>query len=465
MIRRDKFFEIGGYDMSLQSSNDWDLWLRMSRKWKLACLNWPCAWVRRHGGNLSSTPAEIESNLEIVEKALQTGEIIIPDVLTDILRRQYGYLRGYIANCLTCAASSDWVEKLGFYARRLTRTQRLILFLAARITPFTRLVIIIRCRWRVGKERSPGRFRVAIIGTWNWLEVAAELFRRAGINYQIVDIRSRQDYLRWIMKGGWRAFDAIHHLGGKERFPGLVFRMLGMPVVWHWIGSDVSNFRKIWRGGGGVRGAVDRRISFRWGRAHLADSPELASELAEFGITAPVVRLLPKAVEVPLEPLPPKPVALSYWNPSSRDLYQSSLVMHLAASMPELTFLIVGDDGAGIHPLPNVKFLGRLPNLDDVYSQVSIYIRLVKHDSLSAMVLEALARGRYVIYSKPFPHAEMATTFDQTRAALVRLVEQTRPNEEGAAYVKSHYSLQEQVNFLKRWYAQEFGVSAGSVLG
>jgi len=469
MIRRDKFFEIGGYSIDgilLQSSNDWDLWLRMSRKWKLACLNWPCTWVGRHGGNISSSPGQFESNLEVVEKALKTEENINSDLLKEVLQRQYRYLKSYMVNYLygRGTANSEWIKKIVVYSRRLTRTQRLILFLAARLGPLTRAVISIRRFCCGGKTESPKRFKVAIIGIWNWLDVAGELFRRAGIDCQVLNLHSRKDYFWWIIKGGWREFDVIHHVWGNERLPGLVFKTLGIPVVWHWIGSDVLNFRKIWRGGGGLRGMVNRRIAFNWSRQHLADSPGLASELAELGITASVVRLLPKAVEATIEPLPSKPAVLSYWSPISRDKYQSSVVMQLAASMPDLQFLIVGDNGDGIPPLANVKFLGFLPNLSEVYPQISIYIRLIEHDSLSAIVLEALARGRYVIYSKPFPHAEMATTFDQARAALVRLVEQTRPNEEGAAYVKSHYSLQEQVNFLKRWYAQEFGVSAGPVL-
>ncbi|HAU37776.1 MAG TPA: hypothetical protein DCX07_08680 [Phycisphaerales bacterium] len=305
---------------------------------------------------------------------------------------------------------------------------------------------------------NPSRpLRVAVMGTWNWLEVAAELLRRADIGCEVVDLRSRSELARWIAQGKWRRFDAVHHVWGVRRPAGLALRLLRKPVVWHWIGTDVTRYREVCRGGGGVRGWLDRKIARPWARGHAADSPELASELADCGIPAEVVRLLPKAIEASVEPLPPQPAVLSYWNPVSRNFYHAPLVMRLAAEFPQTPFLIVGDDGAGLSAPPNVEFLGRLPDLADVYSRTSIYLRLVEHDSLSAIVLEALARGRYVVYSKPFPFTEQAKDFSQAREALKRLLEIRRPNDDGSRHVKSCYSLQEQAETLRQAYRRWFG--------
>ena len=113
-------------------------------------------------------------------------------------------------------------------------------------------------------------------------------------------------------------------------------------------------------------------------------------------------------------------------------------------------------------PAPkNVCFLGRLPNLADIYPQVSVYLRLVEHDSLSAMVLEALARGRYVIYSKDLPFTETAGSFDEAHEALARLLARKRPNEAGAEYVRKHYRLDEQAEKLRRLYDRWIGCRAG----
>ncbi len=142
MFRRDRFFEIGGFDIPLLRSNseDWDLWLRLSRRWGLACLNWPCTWVRRHAGNISSTTAEVESKLAVVEKALRCGETIDADVLAAVKRRRYGLLKEYIVRSLHGGATSDWVGKVALYSRLLPWRQRLFLRSAVALAPLTRLL-------------------------------------------------------------------------------------------------------------------------------------------------------------------------------------------------------------------------------------------------------------------------------------------------------------------------------------
>ena len=299
---------------------------------------------------------------------------------------------------------------------------------------------------RSGGARKP--LHVAVMGTWNWLDVAAELFRRAGIACEVVDLRTRKALLKWILSGRWRRFDVVHHIGGMNRFLGMIFVALGKPVVWHWIGTDFLKYGPIFRRGGGLRGAVSRRVVRQWAHRHLADSPELAQELRSCGVRADVVRLLPEAIEAQVEPLPKIPCVLSYWNLISRNFYSAPLIMELAAAFPEIPFLIVGDNGEGMPAPKNVQFLGRLPNLADIYSRASVYIRLPEHDSLSAMVLEMLARGRYVIYNKGLTGCHLAGDFPGTRRALKAIVDLKEPNIEGARFVKETFSLDKEAKAL-----------------
>ena len=207
---------------------------------------------------------------------------------------------------------------------------------------------------RVSCVRRP--FHVAVMGTWNWLEVAAELLRRAGITCETIpDLPNRRAFMKWVLRGEWRRFDAIHHVRGTIWSSGLTFAVLGKPVVWHWIGTDALRFQSIHRCGGSWRGALSRRLVRQWSLAHLADSPELAAELDTYGIRAEVVRLLPKAIEAQVESLPEKPCVLSYWAPISRKFYCGPVVMKLAESFPEIPFLIVGDDGKGMKSPKNVQ--------------------------------------------------------------------------------------------------------------
>ncbi len=295
--------------------------------------------------------------------------------------------------------------------------------------------------------------RIAVIGTSNWLDVTAELLRRAGLRCDVLQFGGRTQMIQAALRGRFRKYDVVHCVGGRARVPGLLFKLLGKPVVWHWIGTDVMHYGKIHAGGGGLRGAVDRFIAHRCAAAHVADSPQLADELRSYGVESEVVRLLPSAVEAEVQPLPESPAVLNYWRPHSRAFYHAPMVMQLAEAFPDVRFYVAGDDGEGLAGPKNVIFLGALPELDDIYGKISVYLRVVEHDSLSAIVLEALARGRYVIYSEPFPHTQHASDFASCCDALKTLLARKQPNQAGADYVRKHFNLDHEAASLSAVYA------------
>jgi hypothetical protein len=71
--------------------------------------------------------------------------------------------------------------------------------------------------------------------------------------------------------------------------------------------------------------------------------------------------------------------------------------------------------------------------------------------------LEALARGRYVIYSKKFPYTEYAQNFTEAKEALVKVLSAKEPNKAGAEYVRQNYNLQKQAEYLRELYSKWFG--------
>ena len=71
-----------------------------------------------------------------------------------------------------------------------------------------------------------------------------------------------------------------------------------------------------------------------------------------------------------------------------------------------------------------------------VMSQTTLYVRPTSHDGLAYLVLEALAYGRYVLWTYPFPGAEAVDTVDVAEARLDELYRQhvegrLSPNHEG----------------------------------
>lgn len=57
MVRRECLECVGGFDETLRRSTDYDLWLRITRRYAFGCLPEPLALYRRHGQNMSLEPA------------------------------------------------------------------------------------------------------------------------------------------------------------------------------------------------------------------------------------------------------------------------------------------------------------------------------------------------------------------------------------------------------------------------
>lgn len=97
MARRDCLLEVRGIDESLRLSSDWDLYLRMARRWPLAAMKVLCTRVRVHGGNISQgSPAEVACDIRIIHKALGYGEPIDPAIRKRVLQRIYDLVEAYI---------------------------------------------------------------------------------------------------------------------------------------------------------------------------------------------------------------------------------------------------------------------------------------------------------------------------------------------------------------------------------
>jgi len=284
--------------------------------------------------------------------------------------------------------------------------------------------------------------RVLVMGpTRYWVDLEARLLSREGFHCDVFKKTGWLPYIGWGIGGTWRRCDVICHVYGVWNWlVSLMLSMAGKPIIWHWIGSDVLSF-KSGKASRGLRGVINRLAAYKWTKTHIADSPEVAEELGSIGISASVVRLLPERIEADVKALPTNLSVLSYWSNSRKDFYRGDIVLQLAREFPSIQFIIVGATNGGSIPPPNVKFLGFRNNIDDIYERSTVLIRLPEHDSLSAMVLEMLARGRYVIYNKKVPGCHFAENFDEAKEALGQIMKLKEPNIGGAQFVKENFSV------------------------
>jgi hypothetical protein len=296
---------------------------------------------------------------------------------------------------------------------------------------------------------------IIIKGNDNWRPVLLNIMDKAGIKADVMESFTRRGQSTvWLFSRKSAPYRIIYHLGGCSAIFCVLARLRGKRVVSHWIGTDIMRYR----------GKINliKRISI-WVHRHLvdvqlADSEIIKEELKRIGIEARLLRLLPQAVVAEVSSLPEKPVILSYWDDSRFDFYGGKTVFALARAFPEARFVIVRATGKGLADIPaNVHFLGFVKDLSKTYRDCVCFIRMPEHDGLSAMVLEAMANGRYVIYNQKCPFTSYATDFDSARKALEEILRKRRPNTEGADYIKRTFNINDEARHLREFMEQTFG--------
>jgi len=217
-------------------------------------------------------------------------------------------------------------------------------------------------------------------------------------------------------------------------------KALGKTTVNHWLGTDVlyaiTDKSYKWRA----------RITSLFIDKHLAVAPHLVQELDSVGIRAEEVPIVSQFIPNTLRSAELVEIrVLAYLPDEWEQFYGAAVVYQLAQQFPYVQFLVVGGTQGKQIGLTNVSNLGSVPamKMDEVYGMAPIMIRVVEHDGLSRMVLEALAKGNQVIYSYDFPYCYRARNFEEAAACLTKVIADGCPiNYKGRRYVMENYDRQ-----------------------
>jgi hypothetical protein len=135
---------------------------------------------------------------------------------------------------------------------------------------------------------------------------------------------------------------------------------------------------------------------------------------------------------------------LTYLPEGRADFYGGDTIRHLAAALPEVRVLVTGARSLP-WSAPNVRCLGWVEQMAPLYAQAHVLVRLPRHDGLAFMVQEALAFGRHVLWTYPFPGAVQAADADDAvllaRELYGRHLQSGLPlNEAGATHVRQRFN-------------------------
>ena len=71
VMRRSVFDAVGGFDESLRTGEDYDLWLRVAQDWRCVRLDEPVAWYRLHKGGTTRVPREDCNQYQVVLRSME----------------------------------------------------------------------------------------------------------------------------------------------------------------------------------------------------------------------------------------------------------------------------------------------------------------------------------------------------------------------------------------------------------
>lgn len=218
----------------------------------------------------------------------------------------------------------------------------------------------------------------------------------------------------------------------------IICKLLGKRFITHWIGTDAyvalkENLR------------IDKNISY-----HFACFDSIQDELNTLSVTSEILPIFPYKMNLDLVEMPGKHACLIYMPTGKEFFYGYDMLEEVFIRYSDLDFYIVGNtDIAFFEKYSNVHVLGvlSLEEMNEVYKKISIVIRVPRHDGLSMSVIEALAKGKYVLWNYKYPfsrHVRNGEDIIQELGSILNEIPQI--NKAGHDYVNKTYTSE---NFLR----------------
>lgn len=224
-----------------------------------------------------------------------------------------------------------------------------------------------------------------------------------------------------------------------------IVNILGTPLVRNWAGTDALN------------AISDRENEFWTVKANSFIDKNLTTthdgivqELHSLGLNC---ALLPQLIEAwPDESQANTfiPNSVLAYIPSGREqFYGVHFVEAMIRKFPNINFIIVADNNHSLAHYANVKSLGWVEDFDEIWNRIGLLIRITEHDGFPRMIIEAMARGKYVIHNRYYNGVWFANNSDSCEESLKKYVDKKQVNEEGISAMNELKRSGAEAQFIK----------------
>ncbi len=195
----------------------------------------------------------------------------------------------------------------------------------------------------------------------------------------------------------------------------------------HWIGSDSLLANKNF-----IR-KLQRKIFTRFIDINVAVSDRIKDELSEMGIESTVL-FHGSDIEPEEVPMPSKFAALVYFMEGSETLYGINRIVEISKEFLDIDFYFIGyfnpENFKELEKQQNLHFLGFI-DMNEIWPKINVILRMTVHDGFPKVILEAYAKGKYVIHSFPLPGVIHCETNEDVIEELKKLQKIKEVNKEG----------------------------------
>jgi hypothetical protein len=280
--------------------------------------------------------------------------------------------------------------------------------------------------------------KIGLLGPNTQVQHISKLFDQYQIEYVNLNdsLKMKNKFLRFLeFVKMIKDVDIVYGIYGGHNF-NLRFgiaKIYGKKVINHWIGSDVLEAQKNrWY-----------RINQLFININLSCSNLIKDEIKELGIDSIELPIIPSGLDYNLSEMPSQHAVLVYLPEGKEDFYGIDYIDFLAKKYEAIDFFIVANSNSELLPYKNVHFMGKLnlEEMEQLYKRISILIRLPRHDGLSLMLLEALAKGKEVIYIYDFPFVNTVKNLEELVECFEKIIESPpKINIDGHNYIKNNYN-------------------------
>jgi len=210
-------------------------------------------------------------------------------------------------------------------------------------------------------------------------------------------------------------------------------------LMMQWVGTDV------------IKSTIhyeNNQVNYKFVKEakHFCEPEWLKDELKNIKIDAGLLKFTTfKMNETLPGNIPSDFSILSYIGTNREEFYGIEQLIKLSKDFPGIQFHIVGIKNYQSELPNNIKLLGWVDNIVELYKKNILFLRLTKHDGLSNSVLEALSVGNYVAWTCDFPHTFHVTDYENLKNYVIELKQkfennQLTINDKGIGYVKSNFN-------------------------